>query len=136
MDAKRERRFLLAAGLLVLASWLLVGWGLWAKHHRLYTTQSERAVVERRLPDGRYLVRLERALVVRQSLPDPSESSQVVDRRPDGRYLVRLLSEETAVVEIPECIVRSQPTVTVGRRVYLGGFKTKWRTIDYFPGGG
>jgi hypothetical protein len=134
MDEKRDRRFLLAAGLLVLASWAAVGWVLWAKWHRLYTTQSETALVEWRLPDGRYLVRLERALVVRQSLPGPSERAQVVDRRPDGRYLVRLLSEETAVVEIPEPIARSQPTVTVFRRAYLGGFKTQWRTINYFAG--
>jgi hypothetical protein len=55
----------------------------------------------------------------------------VVYRLPDGRYLVKLLGGETAVVEIPDHIARTQPSVTVIRRAYLFGFKTKWRTITY-----
>jgi hypothetical protein len=138
MDAKRERRFLLLAGLLILASWALAGLLWWAKHHRLYSTYSNPAVVERRLPDGRYLVRLERALVVRRlpgaggdpatmSPADQTERAQVVQDMGHGRYLVRLLSEETAVVEIPDHIARTRRSVMVFRREYLGGFKTRWR---------
>ncbi len=95
MDAKGERRFLLAAGLLVLASWVLLGWGLWAKRHQLYHNQFEDARVVRRLPDARYLVRFERTQGVR-SLPAAGGAAQLspgaqADRLPDGSYLVPLL---------------------------------------------
>ena len=70
MDVKRERRFLLLVGLLVLASWAAVGWVLWAKHHRLYRTYSDPAVVVRKLPNGRYLVRLPSGEAAAVAVPD------------------------------------------------------------------
>jgi hypothetical protein len=70
MDDKREYRFLALAVVLVLASWAAVGWVLRAKHHRLYRTYSDPAVIERRLPDGRYLVRLPSGEAAAVEVPD------------------------------------------------------------------
>jgi hypothetical protein len=102
MADKHERRFLLLAGLLVLASWAAVGWCAATGKPRLYHNEFDPARVVRRLPDGRYLVRLPAGETAEVEIPD---------------HVVRHLT--------------SQSTVMVMRRAYLGGFKTKWRCAPY-----
>ena len=105
MSGKRERHFLLVAGLLVLASWAAVGWVAATGRPRLYYNLIEDAQVVCRLP-------------------------------PEGgrRALVRLPNGEMAEIDLPDHLLanpwRGAP-VGVTRRVYLGGIKTKWRTIAY-----
>jgi hypothetical protein len=82
MNDRKERRFLLLAGLLVLAAWLVVGWGLRAKGHLLYTSECAEVTVLGRV------------------------------RHAGGPlYRVQFRSGQTAEVEIPDRVVHALPPV-------------------------
>jgi hypothetical protein len=105
MADRKERRFLLLAGLLVLASWAAVGWVAATGRPQLYHTELEEARVVRRLP------------------PEGGR-----------RGLVRLPNGERVEIDLPDHLLPNRwrgAIVCVKRRAYLGGFKTAWRTIAY-----